>query len=98
MRKVRVTLDILEGQNLQRRYVQRRYVLVCLVVPAAELVDTAIQMGEKISKLSKPVVMLAKEAVNASYETTLDQGILFERRLFHSTFGTVRTFLQFVTH
>jgi enoyl-CoA hydratase/carnithine racemase len=45
-------------------------------------------MAEKISSHSKLVVQLAKEAVNAAYETTLDQGILFERRLFHSTFAS----------
>ena len=45
-------------------------------------------MAEKISSHSKLVVQLAKEAVNAAYETTLDQGIIFERRLFHSTFAS----------
>ncbi len=62
--------------------------LVAEVKPAAELVDYAIKMGEIIAGYSQPVTYLAKDAVNAAYETTLDQGILYERRLFHSTFGT----------
>jgi enoyl-CoA hydratase/carnithine racemase len=63
--------------------------LVAKVYPAEKLVESAIAMGEQISKFSKPVVAMAKDAVNAAYETTLDQGIVYERRLFHSTFGTV---------
>jgi len=62
--------------------------LVSKVVPAAELVNKAVETASKIASFSKPVVSLAKEAVNAAYETTLDQGVLFERRLFHSTFAT----------
>jgi enoyl-CoA hydratase len=41
-----------------------------------------------ICDLSRPVVMLAKEAVNRAYETTLSEGVRFERRIFHSTFAT----------
>ena len=48
----------------------------------------AIKTAEKIAALSRPVVMMAKESVNRSYETTLAEGIRFERRLFHSTFAT----------
>jgi len=62
--------------------------LVSKVVPAAELVNKAVETANKIASLSKPVVSLAKEAVNAVYETSLEQGVLFERRLFHSTFST----------
>ena len=61
--------------------------LVSRVVPAAELVDEAIKVAAKIASLSRPVVMLAKESVNRAYETTLSEGVQFERRVFHSTFA-----------
>ncbi|OAN55184.1 enoyl-CoA hydratase [Paramagnetospirillum marisnigri] len=62
--------------------------LVSRVIPAAELVDEAVKVAGKIAALSRPIVMLCKESVNAAFETTLTQGITFERRLFHSTFST----------
>lgn len=62
--------------------------LVSRVVPAAELLNEAIKAAEKICALSRPIVMIAKESVNRAYETTLAEGIRFERRVFHSTFGT----------
>ena len=62
--------------------------LVARVVPADKLVDEALAVAGKIASLSRPAVMMAKEAVNRAYETTLAEGILFERRLFHSTFAT----------
>jgi enoyl-CoA hydratase len=62
--------------------------LVSRIIPAADLVEEAIKTAEKIANLSRPVVMLAKEAVNRAYETTLAEGVRFERRLFHSTFAT----------
>ena len=62
--------------------------LVSRVLPLAELLPEAIKVAEKIAGLSRPVVMMAKESVNRSYETTLAEGILFERRVFHSTFAT----------
>jgi enoyl-CoA hydratase len=62
--------------------------LVSRVVPLAELVPEAIKAAEKIAGLSRPIIMIAKEAVNRAYETTLAEGIRFERRLFHSTFAT----------
>lgn len=61
--------------------------LVSRVVPAAELVDSAVATGAKIAALSQPVIRMAKECVNASYENTLEQGVIFERRLFHSSFS-----------
>jgi len=51
-------------------------------------VDEAVKTATQIAGLSRPVVMLAKESVNRAYETTLAEGIRFERRLFHSTFAT----------
>ncbi len=62
--------------------------LVSRVVPAAELMDEALKVAAKIAGLSRPVVMMAKDAVNRAYETTLAEGVHFERRLFHSTFAT----------
>ena len=61
--------------------------LVSRVVPAADLMDEAMSLAQRISALSLPVVMMAKEAVNRAYETTLSEGVHFERRLFHSTFA-----------
>jgi enoyl-CoA hydratase len=62
--------------------------LVARVVPAADTVDEALKAAEVIASKSKPAAMLAKEAVNAAFETGLAQGVLFERRLFHSLFAS----------
>lgn len=61
--------------------------LVSRVVPAAELLDEALKAAAKIADFSLPAVMMAKEAVNRSYETTLAEGLRFERRVFHSMFA-----------
>ncbi len=61
--------------------------LVSRVVPAAELIAEALKAADKIAGFSLPSVMMAKEAVNRSYETTLAEGLRFERRLFHSMFA-----------
>ena len=62
--------------------------LVARVVPAADTVAEALKAAEVIASKSKPAAMLAKEAVNAAFETGLAQGVLFERRLFHSLFAS----------
>jgi len=62
--------------------------LVSRILPLADLVEDAIKTAQKISELSQPIVMMAKESVNRAYETTLSEGIRFERRLFHSAFAT----------
>jgi enoyl-CoA hydratase len=62
--------------------------LVSRIVPAADLVEEAVKAAAKIASLSLPATMLAKEAVNAAFETTLTQGVKFERRLFHAMFAT----------
>jgi enoyl-CoA hydratase len=62
--------------------------LVSRVVPLASLLDDAIATAAKIAELSQPIVMMAKESVNRAYETTLAEGVRFERRLFHSAFAT----------
>jgi enoyl-CoA hydratase len=61
--------------------------LVSRVVPAADLVGEAVQAAQKIADFSLPAVIMAKEAVNRSYEMTLAEGLRFERRLFHSMFA-----------
>jgi enoyl-CoA hydratase len=61
--------------------------LVSRVVPAAELIDEALKTAAKIAALSRPVTMMAKESVNRAFETTLAEGLKFERRVFHSTFA-----------
>ena len=62
--------------------------LVSRVVPADKLLDEAIEMATVIASMSLPSVMMAKEAVNRAFETPLAEGMQFERRLFHSLFGT----------
>ena len=62
--------------------------LVSRIVPAADLVAEALKTAAAIAALSQPVVMLVKECVNRAYETTLAEGTRFERRVFHSLFGT----------
>ncbi len=62
--------------------------LVSRIIPLAELREEAIQTAQKIAEFSRPIVMLTKEAVDRAYETTLSEGVRFERRVFHSVFGT----------
>jgi enoyl-CoA hydratase len=62
--------------------------LVARVVPVADLMNEVMETANKIAEFSRPVTMMVKECVNRSYETPLAEGILFERRVFHSVFGT----------
>ena len=62
--------------------------LVSRVVPADKLMEEAKKAAAKIASQSQPIAMMTKETVNAAYETTLRQGVLLERRLFHSMFAT----------
>jgi enoyl-CoA hydratase len=62
--------------------------LVSRIVPAAELLSEAAKIADRIAGMSRPIAMMVKEAVNRAYETTLAEGVRFERRLFHSTFAT----------
>lgn len=61
--------------------------LVSRVVPLGQLMDEAIATAEKIAGMSLPATMVAKEAVNRAFETTLAEGVRFERRTFHATFA-----------
>lgn len=62
--------------------------LASRVLPADKLMEEAKKAAHKIAAASLPIAMMTKETVNAAYETTLSQGLKFERRLFHSMFGT----------
>ena len=62
--------------------------LVSRVVPAAELLDETLKTAAKIAAMSRPAAMMVKESINRAYETTLAEGVRFERRLFHSVFAT----------
>ncbi|MDP6785911.1 MAG: enoyl-CoA hydratase [Rhodospirillales bacterium] len=62
--------------------------LVSRVVPLADLIEEALKAAETIAKQSRLAAFMVKEAVNRAYETTLAEGIRFERRLFHATFAT----------
>jgi enoyl-CoA hydratase len=62
--------------------------LVSRIVPADGLRDEVIKTAKKIADFSVPITMMAKESVNRAYETTMAEGIRFERRLFHSMFAT----------
>ena len=62
--------------------------LVARIVPADGLFEDALATATTIAAMSLPIAMLAKEVVNAAFETTLDAGIRFERRVFHSVFAT----------
>ncbi|MBJ8341127.1 enoyl-CoA hydratase [Antrihabitans sp. YC3-6] len=77
---------ILTGRNMDAEEAERAG-LVSRIVPADQLLDEALKAAEKIASMSLPVAMIAKEAVNRSYETTLGEGLRFERRVFHSLFA-----------
>ncbi|XP_055341804.1 enoyl-CoA hydratase, mitochondrial-like [Paramacrobiotus metropolitanus] len=62
--------------------------LVSKIFPPDQLVGEAVKLAEKIASHSRVAVMMAKEAVNASFEVPLSHGLVYEKRLFHSTFAT----------
>jgi enoyl-CoA hydratase len=77
---------VLTARNMDAAEAERSG-LVSRVVPAADLIEEAVKAAQKIADLSMPIVMIAKEAVHRAYETTLAEGIHYERRVFHSTFA-----------
>ena len=88
--------DIKEMQSLSypRTYLDdfitaeaERAGLVARVVPAADLLAEAMKAAETIASMSLPIAMMTKESVNRSYETSLAEGIRFERRVFQSMFA-----------
>jgi enoyl-CoA hydratase len=62
--------------------------LVSRIVPADKLLEEAIAIAARIAGMSKPIAMMVKESVNRAFETSLAEGVRFERRLFHATFAT----------
>jgi enoyl-CoA hydratase len=62
--------------------------LVSRVVPPEKLMEEAVAVAERVAQMSRPIAMMVKESVNRAFETTLAEGVRFERRLFHSTFAT----------
>jgi enoyl-CoA hydratase len=63
--------------------------LVARVVPLADLMTETMKIASAIASMPLQALMIAKEAVNRSFETTLAEGVLFERRVFHSLFATL---------
>ncbi|GAB9465760.1 hypothetical protein Gpo141_00003157 [Globisporangium polare] len=78
---------ILTGNMIDAHQAERDG-LVARVVPADKLLEEALKTADKIASFSQPVVKMAKEAVNASFEQSLQEGIKFESRLFWSSFAT----------
>jgi len=78
---------ILTGRRMDAAEAERSG-LVARVVKPEVLIDEAVATAAKIASFSRPAVMMAKEAVNRAFETTLAEGVRFERRLFHATFAT----------
>src|SRR5262250_1913939 len=78
---------ILTGRMMDAAEAERSG-LVARVVPAASLMDEAMKAAQTIAAMSLPSVLVAKEAVNRSFESGLSEGIKFERRVFHSLFAT----------
>jgi enoyl-CoA hydratase len=78
---------ILTGRTMDAAEAERSG-LVARVVPAAILMQEAIKVAETIAALSQPSLLAAKEAVNRSFETSLTEGVRFERRVFHALFAT----------
>ncbi len=78
---------VLTGRMMDAQEAERAG-LVARIVPADKLLDEAIGAANTICDYSLPAVMMAKESVNRAYESSLTEGILFERRAFHSLFAT----------
>jgi enoyl-CoA hydratase len=78
---------VLTGRNMDAAEAERAG-LVARVVPAASLMDEAMKVAETIAGMSLPSVMAGKESVNAAFESSLAEGVRFERRIFHSLFAT----------
>ncbi len=78
---------ILTGRMMDAEEAERSG-LASRVFPVDDLVTETLKIAQSIAELSRPSVMLSKEAINRAYETTLSEGVRFERRVFHSLFST----------
>lgn len=81
-------LDLILTGRMMNADEAERAGLVSRVVPAESLLDEALEAATAIASMSLPSVMMAKECVNAAYESPLNEGLLFERRNFHALFAT----------
>ena len=81
-------MDMILTARMMNAEEAERAGLVSRVVPAAELMGTALAAAAEICAFSGPSVMMAKEAINRAWESPLSEGIAYERRLFHALFGT----------
>ncbi|GAB4239907.1 MAG: enoyl-CoA hydratase [Methyloligellaceae bacterium] len=82
------TMDMcLTGRRMDAEEAERAGV-VSRIIEEGDLVEEALKVAEKAASFSRPVSMMAKEAVNVAFETTLAEGVHFERRLFHALFAT----------
>jgi enoyl-CoA hydratase len=77
----------LTGRQMKAEEAERSG-LVARVVPLADLLDETIKTAEKVARNSQPIAMIAKEAVNRAFESSLTEGLIFERRMFHAIFAT----------
>ncbi len=77
---------VLTGRMMDAKEAERCG-LVSRLVPEDDVMEEAMSAARKIASFSRPVTIMAKEAVNAAFETTLDQGVRFERRVFHAMFA-----------
>lgn len=77
-----LTGDMMDAQEAAARG------LVSRVVSKDHLVDEALKVARKIANQSQPITMMAKEVVNQAFETSLQEGLKYERRVFHATFAT----------
>ena len=78
---------VLTGRMMDAEEAERAG-LVSRIVPSRKLLEEALRVAAEIAAFSVPSVMMAKESVERAYETTLSEGVRFERRLFHSVFAT----------
>jgi enoyl-CoA hydratase len=78
---------VLTGRMMDAQEAERSG-LVARIVPAANLMEEALKVAETIASMSLPSVLVAKESVNRAFETSLAEGVRFERRVFHALFAT----------
>ncbi len=76
-----LTGDMMSAQDMEKAG------LVAKIVPASDLIEETLKTAQKIASFSTPVSMMVKEAVNKAEEMSLKDGLSFERRLFHASFG-----------
>jgi enoyl-CoA hydratase len=81
-------MDIILTGRMMDAHEAERTGLVARIVPAAQLVEEALKVAATIASMSLPSVLGAKEAINRAFETSLAEGVRFERRVFHSLFAT----------